>query len=587
MGMRGVAGLPSSVPDVAGNTSLDRFDVVIIGSGPGGSTAARVLTDQGLDVCMLEAGPCYFVEIDDPAPGMPIPLFSNDGVKASARGIMEQQARVEPRTFRRSERDGARTDVGKVNPLPKTVGGGQVHADGRTPRFNDFDFHLGTDLGEIPGADFADWPITYDELEPFYVTIEREAGVSGLDGGNPFESRRSAPFPLPPGPEMYVSNVLGVGARKLGDTPFPYPGVTLTRDDDGRPACNDCGMCAGFGCPTNARGSPAVTVLRKALLTGRLQLRYNATATRLVSEGGGRRVTAVEYLDPAGQPARVSGDRYLLAAGGIESARLCLLSDLGGPGLGNASDRVGRDLVYHDQTVVIGIHRQSLHGERGRAASGGFADFRGVPNDPDRPLGGIIEFATISEKVREAKNYALAVGFLGTPLKKLLRSSPFGRHMGVLVMQGEDAPQLTNRVDLDPEVRDIHGLPAARITYDQHPWELETCEHYAPKMLEIHRAAGAQFGFVGPQWDDEPTPTTAPILGALRMGDDPRTSVLDAGQRFHDLENLWCVDGSVMPTGSGHNPTLTIEALSLRAASNLVEEGSPERVLGRLSGVPA
>ena len=178
-----VAGLPSAVPNVAGNTSLDRFDVVIIGSGPGGSTAARVLADQGLSVCVLEAGPSYFVGLDDPRPGMPVALFSSDEVKATARGVIEQQVRVEPRTFRKSEQDGPRTHVGGVNNLPKTVGGGQVHADGRTPRFNDFDFHLGTDLGDVPGADFADDPSQQVEVVGSTVIVEvagkHELAVSG------------------------------------------------------------------------------------------------------------------------------------------------------------------------------------------------------------------------------------------------------------------------------------------------------------------------------------------------------------------------------------------------------------------------
>ncbi len=578
-----MADLPSRVPNVLGNTTLDRFDVVIIGSGPGGGAALRVLADAGLKICVLEAGSNYFLGLDDPRPGFPIPLFSSDEIKLSARNLVMQQARVEPRTFRASASDGKRSYVGEVNNLPKAVGGGQIHADGKTPRFNDFDFRMRSELGEVADADFADWPITYDELEPYYVAAEHEVGVSGRAGANPFESPRSADYPLPPGPDMYVGAVLSEGARKLGYHPFPYPGINLSRPYDGRPACNDCGFCSGYGCPTNAKGSPAVTSIRKALLTGNVQLRYNCTVTRVVTDGAGGHVTGLEYIDPAGQAATVSGDRYVLAAGGVESARLCLLSDLGGAGVGNSSDRVGRCLMYHYQTLGIGIYRQSFHGERGRSVSSGIADFRGVPNDPERPLGGVIEFGTNSEKIGEAKNYVHSLFARGTFLKKLLRASPFGDHLAAMIMQGEDAPQLTNRVDLDPDVKDIHGLPAARITYRPHALELAASRFYGEKMVAIHGAAGAQFAFVAPQYDGGPTPTTRHVVGAMRMGDDPKTSVVDRFQRFHDLDNLWCIDGSVMPTGSGYNPTLTIEALALRAAGAMVDPVRPEAVVARLA----
>ncbi len=578
-----MADLPSRVPNVLGDTSLATFDVVIVGSGPGGGTTMRVLADAGLKICMLEAGNNYFLGLDDPRPGFPVPLFSSDELQQTGRGLISQQVRVEPRTFRESEADGKRRYVGEVNNLPKTVGGGQVHADGKTPRFNDFDFRMRSELGEVAGADFADWPLEYDELEPFYVAAEHEVGVSGTTGANPFESRRSAPYPVPPGPDMYVAKLLGDGAKKLGYQPFPYPGVNLGRPYDGRPACNDCGLCSFYGCPTNAKGTPPVTSIRKALLTGNVQLRFNCTVTRIRTDSAGGRVVGVDYVDPGGQPASVSGDRYVLAAGGIESARLALLSDPSGAGVGNSSGRVGRCLMYHFQTLGVGIYRQSLHGERGRSVSSGIADFRGVPNDPSRPLGGVIEFGTNSEKISEAKNYVHSLFARGTFLKKMLRASPFGAHIAVLTMQGEDAPQLTNRVDLDPDVKDIHGLPAARITYAPHAFELSASSFYGPKLIDIHGAAGAQFAFVAPRYDGSPTPTTRHVIGAMRMGTDPQTSVVDGLQKFHDLENLWCIDGSVMPTGSGYNPTLTIEALALRAAGAMVDPARPEAVVARLA----
>ncbi|HZR83802.1 MAG TPA: GMC family oxidoreductase [Candidatus Binatia bacterium] len=572
-----MANLPSRVPNVLGDTSLDRFDAIVIGSGAGGGIATRVLATNGLKVCVLEAGNNYFPGLDDPGPGNPSTLYSNDELKLTARSFIQQQTRIDPRTFRASASDGDRTFVGDVNDLPKTVGGGWVHADMKTPRFQEFDFRLGSLLGDVPGASFADWPLDYAELEPFYAAAERIVGVQGEEGADPFASPRSGPYPMPPGPRMYVDHVLSEGARKLGLHPFPYPSAVTSRVYRDRPPCNDCGFCSGYGCPINAKGS--VAALRDALLTGNVQLRYNSIATRLVTDASGRRVTAVEYIDPDGNPASVSGDRVLLAASPVESTRLCLLSDPGGPGLGNSSGALGRHLMFHYQTIGVGLYPQDFHGERGRSVTGGIADFRGVPNDPNRPLGGIIEFGTNSEKIVDAETYMLDLAQRGAPLKSFLRSSPFGAHIAVLIMQGEDAPQPTNRVDLDPRVRDIDGRPVPRITYQPHAYELMASSFYGPKLIELHGAAGAQFAFVSPRYDGGVTPSTRHVLGTARMGEDPRTSVLDRFQKFHDLDNLWEVDGGALPTSSGYNPTLTIQALSLRAAGAIVDPNRPEAVI--------
>ena len=157
-----------------------------------------------------------------------------------------------------------------------------------------------------------------------------------------------------------------------------------------------------------------------------------------------------------------------------------------------------------------------------------------------------------------------------------MRQSPLRDHLMAMTMQAEDAPQLKNRVDLDPQVRDVYGLPVARVTYENHDFELSTRELYMPKMLEIVKAAGAQFGFIAPM--DVPS-ASRHILGTLRMGNDPKTSVCDRFGKFHDLENLYCADGAVFVTSSGFNPTLTIQAVALRTAGTLVFPGSPERVL--------
>jgi len=203
----------------------------------------------------------------------------------------------------------------------------------------------------------------------------------------------------------------------------------------------------------------------------------------------------------------------------------------------------------------------------------------------DAPLGGIVEFGTSSEPITaareslrpEAVSFAKAVG---VSFKQLLVESPFSAHISVLTLQGEDAPQPSNRIDLDPTVRDVYGLPVPRLTYKNHAFELDAAEFYKPKLLEIHEKAGAAFGFTTPFEEDVP-PRSRHVLGGLRMGDDPQETVCDRWGKFHDIDNLYAADGSVFVTGSGYNPTLTIIAIALRTAAAIVEPGVPERRLGR------
>ncbi len=568
-------GIPSRETNVLGNPDLASFDAIIIGSGAGGSTAAYVLATNGRKVLVLETGDNYFPGLDDPDE-LPLPLFSNDELKLGERYLISPDPFLEPRTFRPTEADGARTLIGDVNGLPKTVGGAAVHADMKYPRFQETDFRLGSLIGDVPKAHFADWPLTYDELEPFYSAVETLVGVQGHDGSDPFAPPRSRPYPMGPGVPMYVSQLASEGAQKLGYQPFPYPTAVNSQLYRGRPPCVDCGFCSGYGCPENSKGSPAVTLLRDALLTGNCQVRYNSTVSRLMADGTKTRIDGVEYIDPAGATQTVSADLYILAASPIEDARLCLLSDPSGPGIGNSSGQLGRNLMFHFQTIAVGIFPQRLHGHRGRALTHGMSDFRGVPGDPDKPLAGIIEFGAATEVIAEAKIYALTLFQRGEKLKNLMRESPLRDHLMGLTMQAEDAPQLTNYVDLDPDVRDVYGLPVARITYSNHAFELSAREHYAPMMLDIVREAGAQFGFIAPP--DTPS-TSRHVMGTLRMSHDPRASVCDRFGKFHDLENLYCADGAVFVTSSGFNPTLTIHALALRTAGNIVSPGNAERVL--------
>lgn len=563
---------------VYGNESLDHFDAIVIGSGAGGGPVAYVLATNGMKVLVLEAGPCHLDYLDEPS-RQPVPRFSNDELKIEIRSFIEMHESVEPRTWRTSEADGDRMLTGNVQNLPKTVGGGCLHADLKMPRFEPTDFQLGTLLaGSFPGTSFADWPVQYDELEPFYAWGERLLGVQGKQGTNPFEGPRSSDYPIPPGPVMYGSTVVGRGLDQLGYTMFPYPTAVNSVPYDERPACVNCGFCSGYPCPINAKGSTAVTMLRKALLSGNCQLRAETRVVKLVANATGTAIDHVEALDPAGGPVQFSADRYVLAASPIEDARLLLLSG----GLGNSSGMVGRNLMFHYQTIALGIFDERVHGYRGRTVAHGFADFRGKPNDPDHPLGGITEISGGGFPIGEAAFYARIINQLrggrwdGPLFKSLMRQSPGRDRVMPLVIQAEDAPQTSNIVDLDPGVVDLDGLPVARCTYKNHAFEVDAGTFYEPKLLDILQAAGARYAAIAPR---DAIPSSQHIMGTLRSGTNAATSVTDPNGKFWDLGNLYASDGSIFPTSSGYNPTMTIVAMALRVAAAIVKPSAPASVI--------
>jgi gluconate 2-dehydrogenase alpha chain len=563
---------------VLGNSSLDRFDVLVIGSGASGGAVAEVLSRHGQKVLVLEAGPNYFEGIDQPGP-QPYPRFGNDELKLLHRYQINPDPIAEPRTFRHNAADGDRLFVGDYGNFAKTVGGGATHADLKTPRFMPDDFRLGSLFGDrYPDASFADWPVDYDALEPFYVHAERLMGVQGADNVDPNQGRRSAPYPMPPGAAMYVAPRLANGVASLGYTMFPCPTAINSVPYDDRPACNDCGFCQGLPCAINAKGTPGVTTLRKALLTGNCQLRPETRAVRLITDGASTTITGVEAILPDGSRGMFTADRYVLAANPVEDVRLLMLSN-GGSALGNSSGMVGRNLMLHHAVNVLGVFEDQLHGHRGRGSTHAITDFR-KPSLQDQPVGGIVVVQTIPYLIQQALTFRGQFGLLGirgTSFKKLLRQARPRDRLLNLSMYGEDAPQLTNTVDLDPAVRDIDGIPVARLTYLPHAYEISAEQYYVPKMIDIVGAAGARFGAQAPNGDP---PGTGHLFGTLRFGVDPATSVCRRDGRFHDIGNLYGTGASLFPTSSGFNPTLTITAVASYVAASMVFPGSPERALG-------
>jgi len=541
------------------------FDAVIVGSGPGGSTAADVLTAAGWSVLILEKGRNHLLD-----PGDPSRLaedYSNDEIKFMIRHFLGPDPLLEPRTFRRNEGEGDRIHVGEVNNLPSTVGGGGVHADGKVPRFREEDFRLLSTWGPVEGAAVGDWPLTYDDLEPSYGEAERLIGVAGDAGANPFAAWRSGPYPMPPGAPMYGALLSGAAAEAHGLHPYAAPTGANSVPYDGRPACNNCGFCSFYGCPIHAKGDP-VASLRRALSSGRAQLRPETFVSRVLVSNG--RATGVECVAADGTPSTVAAGHVVLAAGALETPRLLLLSGMDHP-------LIGRHLMFHFQTFTMGKMPMRVHPHKGRAVTHVHDDHM-VPDAESLAAaraaglpwfkGGMVEHAGPAHPILEAK-----LAPWGPFHKAVMRESTMREHLWGFCMQGEDLPQVTNRVDLDPSVRDVRGFPVARVTYEPHRHELAASAYYAPKLEAVLRTAGAEWAVshTSPNPEgrnlegyDSPIASSRHVAGTTRMGADPATSVCDPWGRLHGVPNVIVADSSPFPTGAGYGPTLTLVALAIR-----------------------
>lgn len=557
---------------------------IVVGSGAGASTAAMVLAAAGHDVTILEKGRNFFSDLESERPGT---LFSNDELKDN-RNFAVPDPLSEPRVFRTSETD---TDpvVGLVQALPQTVGGGTVHWDAKTPRYWDIDFHKLSLLGPIPGAAIEDWPFDYAEIAPYYDTIEQLIGVQGDVSALPEltlrHAPRSGPFPMPPGPPQYSSLVVAGGCTKVGLHPFPAAMAINSQKYDGRPACTNCGFCSGYGCPILARVG-ALAPLRQALRSG-AALRDSSTVVRI--ETSGSRATGVTWIDVSGQRHTEAADQVVIGGNAIETVRLALLSSLPDP-----HGVAGRYMMFHWFTDGSAIFLdERLHNYRGRDHTHDIDDFA----DPDFPgaraaaraaglpyfRAGKIELGGTDRPLDEAAQYQQILKIIaperpfGVEFKRLMRASLLRDRLLGITLMGEDLPYATNRVDLDPNVTDWRGLPVARVTYAPGRHELAAQAFYMPWIVRFLEASGASATVAIPEQPSLRFPIgaatviqTAHIMGGMRMGSNPATSVTDGVGRHHYLDNVFVADGGVFPSSGGHNPTLTIMATALRNAQHWV-----------------
>ncbi len=532
----------------------DRADALIIGAGASGGVAARHLAESGFDVVCLEQG-------DWPD------RSAFPGNRPDWELAIRQRWAMSPNVRRLPEDYPVNHDDSEIEPLMyNAVGGSMIIYAGTWPRMLPSDLRVRTLDGV---AD--DWPISYDELVPYYDTVDRQIGVSGLAGDPAYPPH--ADYPLPPLPLGIAGRRVAEGHNRLGWHWWPEPNAILSAPYDGRRPCVQRGVCTS-GCAEGAKASTDLTHWPRALAAG-ARLITGARVSR-ITVGAGGLATGANWLDRDGVEHHQRADVVLLAANAVGTARLLLLSadDRYCPdGLGNSSGLVGRRLMMHPFSVVTGWWDDSVEGWQGQFGAS-ITTYQFYETDPERGF------------LRGAK---WALSPVGGPLNHILplragsevwgadhhdlMARTFGRGASWAIF-GEDLPEESNRVELDPDQSDGVGIPIPRVHYRISGHSRRLMAFHESRAAESLEASGCQAVDVASLipysgWH---------LMGTARMGTDPATSVVNAAGRAHDVPNLYVLDGSVFVTSSGVNPTCTISALALRTADLLVRSRRFQKV---------
>jgi len=540
-------------PKVAYQPS-DEVDFVIVGSGAAGGVLAKELSSNGFRVVVLEQGP-YLKEAE----------FSHNEVEVFVQHQLTNNPKLQPTTFRKTPQDKAQVQPSVM--YGRCVGGSSVHFTANFWRLHEIDFVEHSKVGDIPGAALADWPITYSELEPYYTKVEWEVGVSGLAGASPFDPPRSKPYPMAPLPVKGCGVIFERAARKLGYHPFPAPMAILSQPRPGRSACVNCGFCLGFGCEVGAKSSSLSAMIPVAEATGRCEIRPNCYVHQIPTDKNGR-ATGALYFDAKRNTHLQKAKAVIVCANGAETPRLLLLSASAQHpnGLANSSGIVGKHLMPNSAAIASGVFEEQLNDYKGFTVSRVFHDFYELEEKKVGFYGGGGLDARFG-----ATPASFAMGGLppGTPkwgkeFKKVLHQN-YTRSMDIFC-HATSLPVESNSFSLDPDVRDAWGLPALRMTYRDHPNDLKMMEWMAARAMEVLDAAGAKQKWHLPIQEQQ---FAVHLLGTCRMGKDPKSSVINADHRTHDVPNLFLCDGSSMVTSGRGQPTMTIQALAFRAADRI------------------
>ena len=540
---------------------MAKVDAVVIGAGAGGGVAAKELACGGLRVVLLERGIAQGPNEDrkDDLRNQRTSILGNNSGpedEGNPRVAVDLEGRV--RVVLPSQ--------GAYSNNAACVGGGTLTYGAMAWRYHPTDFRMRSAYGAPDGSTLDDWPITYDDLEPYYEKAEWEIGVSGDDSGNPFKGPRKRPLPMPPLPPTREHRILKAGAERLKLHPFDIPMLRNSVPYGGRPPCMRCRWCVGFACEVNAKCGTQNTVIPAALATGNCELRTRTMVKEITFDSRGQ-ATGVAYFDEHDHLRMQEADLVVVAGGATETARLLLNSRhrLFPAGLGNRFDWVGRNLQGHTYTGALGYFDEDVYDDLGPGASIAVCDFN--HGNPGLRGGAMLANEFIRLPIQFLGMLPPGTPRWGQAHKDAMRK--YYRH--TIAVQGptQEMPLWDSRVQLDPVVKDRWGIPVLRISGDKHPHTLEIGAAMAAKAEMWLKEAGAV-----QTWRKLPGRGVSGgqhQAGTCRMGSDPRTSVVDPFCRVHDVANVFVTDASVHVTNGGFNPVLTILANAYRVAGHILK----------------
>jgi len=533
----------------------EEVDFIVVGCGAAGGVMTKELAVSGFRVVTLEQGP-WRHEKD----------FTHDEVAVMFRSALTNDSRTQPNTFRKTSAEPAKLQ--QAVEYGRMVGGGSVHFTSNYWRFHPDDFRERSTLGAIAGADLRDWPITYDELEPYYTKAEWDLGISGLAGSNPFDGPRSKPYPLPPMPIKSSGVLFERAAKQLGWHPFPAPVAVISQPYKGRAACVHCGFCESFGCEMGAKSSTLAALIPTAVNTGRCEVRPDSYARKIETDKNGR-VSGVIYFDQNKREILQRAKAVVVCANGAETPRLLLMSKSNRfpQGLANSNGNVGKYLMFDNGAMAMAVFEHPLNEFKSIVVTRVLHDF--YRSDPKRGFyggGGIdgrFDYYPAGFALNGMPN---DIPQWGAEWKRTF-AAYYTHMMGALGHTSCLAVE-QNSISLDDNVKDAWGMPAMRVTFKNHPDDMKAMLFILERQREILTTAGAKKVWVDETTNVETT-YSRHLMGSCRMGDDPRVSVVDRWNRAHDVQNLFLVDGSSLVTSGRQQPTETIQALAYRAADHI------------------
>jgi gluconate 2-dehydrogenase alpha chain len=548
-------------------------DVVIVGMGAVGGFVAPMLAGAGLKVVGFEAGP-YRTAQD----------FVPDELNAAyyCRGDMGPKFQAERPRWRPDEATPTRPAVYTLGRMMNGVGGSVAHWGGALRRYHPHHFAFRSWIVERFGAGalpadttVTDWPLSYDDLEPYYTYAEHACGVSGSGSANPFGGPRSTDYPMPPLREFKLGLLWEKATREAGLHPYPTPICMNARPYNGQPATAYHPWSGGFGPFANDRWNPLFTSVPQALASGNLDLRTHCRVVRVLVDADGH-ADGVEYLDAAGELRVQRARTVILASYTFENLRLMFLSG----GLGDSSGQLGRNFMTKFWSDVYGY----VPGEVFNEHTGPAAQMCGID---DYQHAGFDAFAHgfVGGATFNVENQKLPIGIARDPLPPDVQpwGTPYKDHLRrwqsvvAIRIQPDALPYSTDYVDLDPLWRDTSGLglPVTRITCGLRPNEERLIAWMQARAADVLRRMGATSTWPTARFKGV---VSSHDLGGARMGEDPAASVVDPDLQVHDTPGLHVFGGAVFPTAHGVNPHLTITAVTARAAERLVARlGTGER----------